>query len=45
MIVVKLLRVNTQNDPNDDDEASLDFDGILSLKKQVDVASITIFFG
>jgi len=45
MIVVKLLRVNKQNDPNDDDEASLDFDGILSQKKQVDVASITIFFG
>jgi len=44
MIVVKLLRVNKQNDPNDDDETSLDFDGILSQKKQVDdVASITIF--
>ncbi|KEH37802.1 hypothetical protein MTR_2g047905 [Medicago truncatula] len=36
MIVVTLLRVNKQNDPNDDDEASLDFDGILSQKKQVD---------
>jgi len=33
MIVVKLLRVNKQNDPNVDDEASLDFDGILSQKK------------
>lgn len=44
MIVVTLLRVNKQNDPNEDDEASLDFDGILPQKKQVDVASITEFF-
>lgn len=45
MIVVTLLRVNKQNDPNDEDEASLDFDGILPQKKHVDVAaSITDFF-
>jgi len=45
MIVVTLFRVNKQNDPNDEDEASLDFDGILPQKKQVDVvASITKFF-
>ena len=44
MIVATLLLVNKQNDPNDDEEASLDFDGILSQKKQVDVASITEFF-
>lgn len=43
MIVVTLLRVNKQNDPNEDDEDSLDFDGILPQKKQVDVASITEF--
>jgi hypothetical protein len=44
MIVLTLLRVNKQNDPNEDDDKSLDFDGILPQKKQLDVASINGFF-
>jgi hypothetical protein len=44
MIVLTLLRVNKQNDPNEDDDESLDFDGILPQKKQVDVASINGYF-
>lgn len=39
-MVLTLLRVNKQNDPNEEDEASLDFDGILPQKKHVEVASI-----